>query len=182
MPDPSLSDALAEAAALAPSDELFRHTLEIRHPDFIDEEGHPDSLWLTADTEGFSAPLEADAPVRPGETVPFTALAFSFALMAIEPGITPEIEITIDGVSRAVVEQLDKAAESAKPIVVAYRPYLDSALGDGPQMIPVPTWEIVDVTVGLASVTLKARTGVDLRGGFPVRRYTITEFPGLAGR
>lgn len=182
MPDPSLTDALAEAAALAPSDEVIRHTLEIRHPDFVDDAGHPDSLWITADTEGFSAPIEADAPVRPGETVTFTALAFTFALMPIEAGTTPEIEITVDGVNRAVVQHLDRAMESGQPIVVAYRPYLDTALGDGPQMDPVPTFELVDVTVGLSSVVLKARTGIDLRGAFPVRRYTITDFPGLAGR
>lgn len=182
MPDPSITDALAEAAALAPSDEVIRHTLEIRHPDFIDEEGLPDSMWIVADTEALTAPIEAGAPVRPGETVTFVALAFSFALMPIEPGTTPEIEITIDGVNRAVIEHLDRAMESGKPIVVAYRPYLDSALGDGPQMDPVPTFEMVDVTVGLSSVSMKARTGIDLRGAFPVRLYTITDFPGLAGR
>lgn len=182
MPDPSLTDALAEAAALAPSDEVIRHTLEIRHPDFINDAGLPDSLWITNDTEPLDAPIEADAPVRPGETVTFVALAFSFALMPIEAGTTPEIEITIDGVNRAVVQALDRAMESGQPIAVAYRPYLDSALGDGPQMDPVPTFELSDVTVALTSVTLRARTGIDMRGAFPVRQYTIADFPGLAGR
>lgn len=182
MPDPSLSDALAEAAALAPADEIIRHTLEIRHPDFRNAAGLPDSVWITADTEPLDAPLEADAPVRPGETVTFVALAFSFTLVPIEPGTTPEMEITIDGVNRSVVHYLDIAMRSAKPIVVAYRPYLDSALSDGPQMDPVPTFELSDVSVGLTSISMKARTGIDLRGAFPVRKYTTTEFPGLAGR
>lgn len=182
MPDPSITDALAEAAALAPAEEIIRHTLEIRHPSFIDAAGLPDSVWITADTEPLTAPLEADAPVRPGETVTFAALAFSFALMPIEPGTTPEIEITIDGVNRAIVQYLDMAMTSVQPIVIAYRPYLDTAVADGPQMDPVPTFEASEVTVGLTGVTLKARTGIDLRGAFPVRQYNITEFPGLAGR
>lgn len=182
MPDPSLSDALAEAAALAPADELVHDTLEIRHPDFVDEAGNPDSLWITNDTVALAAPIEAGAPVRPGETVTFTALAFSFALAAIEPGTTPEIEISLDNVNRAIVQYLDMAMESAKPITVVYRPYLDSDVAAGPQIMPPPSFEIAEVTVTLGAASLKARTGIDLRVAFPLRRYNIVEFPGLAGR
>lgn len=182
MPDPSLSDALAEAAALAPAEEIVVHTIEIRHPDFVDALGDADSIRLVADTEDLVAPLEASAPIRGGQWVTFTAVAFRFALAPIEPGTTPEIEITIDGVSRALMTYLDLAVSSAQPVVVAYRPYLDSAVGDGPQMDPVPTFEASSITVGTTSLTLKARTGIDLRGTFPIRQYTITEFPGLAGR
>jgi hypothetical protein len=182
LPDPSLTDALAEAAALAPAEEIVRHTIEVRHPDFVDDAGERDSVFLVADTETLSAPLEADAPVRPGQYVTFTALAFSFSLPPIEPGTTPEIEIRIDGVTRALIEYLDLAMESGKPLTVVYRPYLDTALADGPQMDPAPTFEVADITVGVTSVTMKARMGIDLRGVFPVRQYTITEFPGLAGR
>ncbi len=182
MPDPSMTDALAEAAALAPADEVIRDTFEIRHPDFIDELGGPDSLWLIADNEDLRAPLEATAPIKPGQWVTFKAIAFSFSLMAIEPGTTPEIEMKIDGVNRALIYYLDLAMESRVPLVVAYRPYLDTAIADGPQMDPVPTFEISDISVGVSSVTMKARTGVDLRGSFPVRLYTLREFPGLSGR
>jgi hypothetical protein len=102
--------------------------------------------------------------------------------MPIEPGTTPEIEIKIDGVNRALIYYLDLAMESAQPIAVVYRPYLDSALADGPQMDPVLTLEASVISVGVTTVTLKARTGVDLRGSFPVRQYRIAEFPGLSGR
>src|SRR5437667_465399 len=81
--DVSPSDALAEAAALAPADGIIRHTLEIRHTDLVDEIGEADSLWLVAETENLTAPLETDAPVKGGQWVTFTALAFSFALMPI---------------------------------------------------------------------------------------------------
>jgi hypothetical protein len=182
MPDPSMSDALAEAAALAPVNEVIYHTLEIRHADFVDGNGDPDSMWLVASNEDLSAPIEADAPVKAGQLVNFTALAFSFALMPIEPGTTPEIQITLDGVNRAVITYIDLAMESGKPITIAYRPYLDTAIEDGPQMDPVPTFEVAEITVATTSITLKARTGIDLRGAFPVRLYTLTDFPGLTGR
>jgi hypothetical protein len=182
MPDESLTDALAEAAALAPADEVIWHTLEIRHATFVDADGVPDSLWLVADTQPLTAPLEATAPVRPGQSVTFMALAFTFALMPIEPGTTPEIEITVDGVNLAMIHYLDLAMTSGTPITVAYRPYLDTALVDGPQMDPVPTFEVSDISIAVSSVRMRARTGIDLRGAFPVRQYTIAEFPGLAGR
>ncbi len=177
-----MTDAFAEAAALAPADEIIRHTLEVRHPAFIDSVGDPDSIWLIADNEDFSGPIEASAPVKAGEWVLFKALAFTFSLMAIEPGTTPEIEIKIDGVSRELIQYLDLAMESRDVLVLAYRPYLDTAIEDGPQMDPVPTFEVSDISVGVTSITMKARTGVDLRGGFPVRQYTLRDFPGLAGR
>ena len=57
MSDLSLSDALAEAAALAPAEEIIRHTLEIRHADFVDDTGERDSAWMVADTEELTAPI-----------------------------------------------------------------------------------------------------------------------------
>lgn len=37
MPNPALSEAIREAYASAPSDVVILHTLELRHPDFVDE-------------------------------------------------------------------------------------------------------------------------------------------------
>ncbi len=40
MPDTTLSEALKEAYASAPSDVILLHTLELRHPSFVDEQGN----------------------------------------------------------------------------------------------------------------------------------------------
>jgi len=181
VPDPALTDALAEAAALAPADEIIHHTLEIRHPAFVDDAGNADSIWVVQGTEELMAPIEASAPVRGGQVVRFVAFAFTFQLMPIEPGTTPEIELTIDGVNRELVEHLDAAVASAVPIVVVYRPFLDSAIDDGPQMDPAPSFQLSDVHASVTSVKAKARTGIDLRGSFPRRNYTPADFPGLIG-
>lgn len=183
MPDEAMTDALAEAAALAPAEEIFYETLEFRHPDFADENGDVDSLWLVADNVDLVAPLEADAPVKGGQWVTFSRSGISGVYRPpIEPGATPEIEITVDSVSRAIIYYLDLAMESAQPLTVVYRPYLDSAIADGPQMDPVLTLEVADITVTLTNIKIKARTRIDLRGAFPVKQYTVTDFPGLAGR
>lgn len=182
MPDESLSPALAEAYALAPDDEVVLHTLEIRHPLFEDEEGNPDSIWLVANNEDIEAPIEADGPVRGGESAPFVAMPFTFTLAPIEPGATPEIQLGLDNVDRRIIENLDRAVTDGNRIVIAYRPYLASALDDGPQMDPVPTFELSDVKVDVLRARARARVAIDMRRAFPFRVYTATEFPGLVGR
>jgi hypothetical protein len=167
MPDPSVSDALAEAYALAPSHDLVLHTLEVRHPLFVDGQGSPDSMWLVANDEDIRARIEASAAVRAGEMVTFKALPFRFSLAPIEAGSTPEIEVTIDGVSRTLVPNLDRAVTDTNKIVMVYRPYLYSDLLGGPQMDPPPSFELSEVQVTALAVIAKARTSVDLRGAFP---------------
>ncbi len=181
MPDPSISDALAEAAAIAPAAETILHTLELRHPSFVDDTGRPISIFVVQDDADLIAPLEAAAPVQAGAIVRFIGFGFSFRLMPVEPGTTPEIEITIDGVDRSVIHHLDQAVESGVPIVVAYRPYLANDVRDGPQMDPVPSFELSDVHVSVTAVKARARTGIDLRGSFPLLTYSAAAFPGLIG-
>ena len=48
MPDPSLTQAIQEAYASAPSDVVILHTLELRHPEFIDENGTGDGHQVSA--------------------------------------------------------------------------------------------------------------------------------------
>ena len=66
MPDASVRDALAEAYALAPSDDIVLHTLEVRHPPFVDDGGSPDSMWSVADDEDIQARIEVGATVSAG--------------------------------------------------------------------------------------------------------------------
>lgn len=181
MPDPSVSDALAEAYALAPGDEIVLHTLEVRHPAFVDADGNPDSIWVVANSENVTATIEESAPIRGGEAVTFVGLPFAFRLPPVEPGATPEIELQIDNVDRRIVENLDLAVSDGNKIVVVYRPFLASDLTQ-PQMDPPPAFDLSDVRVDIMKVTARARTSIDLRGAFPRRLYTAREFPGLVGR
>jgi hypothetical protein len=174
-----VSDALAEAVTLVPVEEVIHHTLEIRHPTFIDDAGNADSVRIVASTENLVAPFEVDAPVKAGQWVNFTAVGSFFALASIEFDTTSDIEITIDGVDRSLIEYLNLAMTAGMPITVAYRSYLASTLGDGPQMDPVPTFDVADVSVGLTNVKLRALTGVGLQGGLPTRIYKPADFPGL---
>lgn len=181
MPDPSISDALGEAYALAPADDVIVPTLELRHPLFVDANGNADSAWLVANTEDIIARVEADAPVRGGQMVRFVAVPFQMSLTPIEIGATPEIEIKVDNAGRVLVESLDRAVTSVDQIKAVYRPYLLSDLTSGPQMSPPPVFTLSSVVVDLLAVTAKARTVIDLRGAFPRMLYTASNFPGLIG-
>ncbi len=104
MPDFSLSDALAEAYASAPAQEVILHTLEIRHPSFITP------IRVVRDHRDLTARLEASAPVDPGGEVTFIGFAFDFVLPELGKSKSPEIEIVLDGASGEIVSYLDAAA------------------------------------------------------------------------
>lgn len=182
MADDALSEALKEAYATAPADEVVLHTLEFRHADFVGLDGLPDSIWVVLNTENIDAPVEADAPVRPGETVTFVGIQFDMTRPPIESGATPEIEIAVDNVDRRIVDNLDRANESPSKIVAVYRCFLASDLAAGSQILPPPDFELSDVKVDLLKCRARARTSIDLRVAFPRMTYTARTHPGLVDR
>jgi hypothetical protein len=181
MPDPSVSDALKEAYAIAPDTALIHDTLELRHPLFIDEEGNPDSIWITTNVEPVTATLEEAAPVKGGQVVTFVSFPFQFALAPIENSAAQDLELAIDNVDRRIIENLDLAMASATKIEICYRPYLESDLS-GPQMDPPPTFTLSQVKADALTVRGRARVSINLNVSFPRRLYTAVEFPALIGQ
>lgn len=178
MPNASLSEALKEAYAAAPSDLVILHTLELRHPSFTDEDGNPTPIRVVRDNQDLTARLEASAPLNPGEMAPFIAMGFDLELPTIDTSPVPEITITLDNVSREIVKYLDSAAESQDKIEVTYRPYLSNDL-EGPQMDPPITLVLSEVTADVFRVTGRARMLDVGNKAFPAETYTATNFPGL---
>ena len=163
MPDPALEEAIREAYASCPSNAIPLHTMELRHPAFMDDQGNPTAVRVVRNYEdevtwrerggpevaallntmteeargrvGLVARLEPDAPVNAGQMVAFIALAFDFQLPEVSSAPVPELTVTMDNVGRELMEPLEAAATSLVRIEVTYRPYLDIDL-DGPQMGP----------------------------------------------
>ncbi len=178
MPDASLSEAIREAYASAPSDVVILHTLELRHPDFVDEEGVATAIRVVRDRVDLFAHLESSAPQHPGQEVRFVAMAFDLNLPAVDSMPVPEVEITLDNVTREVMRHLDAAVQSQQMIEVTYRPYLSNDLS-GPQMDPPLTLVLSFVEANPVRITARARM-VDIGNkAFPGRTYTAKEFPGL---
>ncbi|MCA0305495.1 MAG: DUF1833 domain-containing protein [Proteobacteria bacterium] len=182
MADPNMEEALREAFAAAPQNdaEIIVHTLEIRHPTFVDDAGRLTSIFVALDRVDFVAQLEIAAPVRGGEPVTFVAMAFQFTLPPIEIAPRPQIQVEFDNVGREVVDQLDAAVIDGRPIRICYRPYLN---GDrtGPQMSKPPVFTLSEVKVGVMKISARANTGADLSVAFPRELYKARSFPGLIG-
>lgn len=173
MPDATLTAALQEAYASAPSDEVVLHTLEIRHPDFATP------IRVVRDHANFTAYLEDDAPEDPGAEVTFVAFPFDFILPDVSKTAVPEIEIILDNISGELLGYLDAAAQSADLIEVTYRPYLASDTS-GPQMDPPLTLVVREVEADVFRVRARAGFGELGNRKFPAEVYTASRFPGLA--
>lgn len=178
MPDPTLSEAIQEAYAHAPSDAIILHTLELRHPDFRDDAGNPVAIRVVRDQVDLTARLEADAALNAGQMVTFIAMGFELDLPPVDTAPVPEIVVTLDNVSREIVRHLDAAAESQAVIEITYRPYLSNDL-EGPQMDPPITLVLTEVEADVQRVTARARMMDIGNKAFPSRTYTAREFPGL---
>ena len=179
MPDSTLSEALKEAYASAPSDVVIIHTLELRHPAFIDDEGNPTAIRVTRDYVNHICRLEDTAPLNPSEYVEFLALAFDLELPPIGNSPTPEISVIIDNVSTQIIAYLDKAVETQDMIELTYRPYLSNDLSY-PQMDPPITLVITDINVDCYKITATARMMDIGNKAFPAENYTVKKYPGLS--
>jgi hypothetical protein len=178
MPDTALSQALKEAYASAPSDQIILHTLELRHPAFVDELGQTTAIRVVRDTAYLDVRLEASAALNGGEMVRFIAMGFELDLPPVDTLPVPEITVTLDNVSREIVRHLDAAAESQAVIEVTYRPYLSTDL-EGPQMDPPIHLVLTEVEADIFRITGGARMLDVGNKSFPGISYTAKTFPGL---
>lgn len=176
-----LSQAIKEAYASAPVDEVILNTLEIRHSSFLDSEGYPTAIRVVLDYTDLTAYLEADAPLNGGEEVTFIAYPFDFQLPGIDEGAAGVLQITIDNTSPEIGRYIEQANETTEPIEITYRPYLASDL-TGPQMDPPLNMEVKGITIdtGTNSITMKAGWGNLMNKKFPGEVYTYAGYPGLA--
>ncbi len=179
MPDPTLSQAIQEAYASSPSDVVILHTLELRHPKFVDDEGNVMAVRLVRDYQNLQATLEEDAPLNANEVVTFIAMSFELSLPTVDTAPVPEITVTIDNVSGTLMKHLDAAVDSGDKIEVTYRPYLSNDTST-PHMVPPITLVLSDVEADVMRIVGRARMLDIGNKRFPADSYTIKRFPGLA--
>lgn len=175
MPDSTLTQAIKEAYAAAPSDVVIHHTLELRHPAFTQP------LRVVRDYAALDATLEASAPEDPSTEVTFTAFAFDLVKPEVNSDGRPQITIEIDNVSREIIANIEAAMSSQASIEVTYREYLSTDL-TGPQNDPPLHMNIVRITADLFRVRADATFGDFSNRRFPAVAYTAETFPGLVAQ
>lgn len=179
MPDTTLSQALKEAYASAPADVILLHTLELRHPSFIDDNGNPTAIRVVRDNVNHICTIEDSSPLDAGKMVEFIAMGFDLELPPVEAIPVPEIMLTLDNVSTEIIQYLDRAVETQDMIEMTYRPYLSNDLSC-PQMNPPITLVITDIIANISKITATARMMDIGNKSFPAENYTIKKYPGLS--
>lgn len=179
MTDNTLSEALKEAYASAPSDVILLHTLELRHPSFVDENGEPTAIRVVRDNINHICTLEDSAPLDAGNAVEFIAMGFDLELPPVEEIPVPEITLTLDNVSTEIIQYLDRAVETQDMIEMTYRPYLSNDLSC-PQMNPPITLVITEITADISKISATARMMDIGNKSFPGENYTVKKYPGLS--
>jgi hypothetical protein len=167
-----MTQALAEAYASAPADEIIFHTIEMRHPSF------DVPIRVVRDHAVLTATLESNAPANPGELVEFQAFAFDIQMPSINEQGAPQLTLTIDNVSREITAALEQAVVTPYLIEVTYRAFLASDTSQ-PQTLPV-TLMIRSVSADMFKVTAQCGLRDLTKSAMPRRTYTLEDFPALA--
>jgi hypothetical protein len=174
MPDPSLSEALREAYASAPVDQVIYHTLEIWHPAFSVP------IRVVRDSADLDARIEAGAARDAGAIVTFVAYAFDIVPPDQTSTGVPQCTIEIDNVSRDILSQIDAAVVQPDPIVAIYRSYLSDELDTGPENDPPLALTLISISATPMRIRAVAGFPDLLNTRFPKRDYELERFPGLA--
>lgn len=175
MPDSTLSAAIKEAYASAPSASVIHHTLEIWHPNFTVP------IRVVRDSADLTATLEASAPRNASQAVTFVGYAFDIVPPEVSATAVPQCTIEIDNVSRDILAQIDLAVGSTDQITVIYRAFLSDDLS-GPENDPPLTLTILSISANVFRIKATAGFGDLGNKRFPGLDYTAEVFPGLIGQ
>lgn len=169
----SLSDAIIEAAVVAPTEAAVLRTYEIRNY-FLAE-----PLRIVHSNSNLTATLEAGAPVNAGETVTFYACSIEVALAPESPTDgTPEIDIMVTNVNAEITNLLEMSRYSFETWEITERVYLSDDLSS-PAKLPPLTLTITSATMNGKTANMKASFGDSINLAVPRLTYSIKEYPGL---
>jgi hypothetical protein len=146
----SLSDAFAEAAAVAPIQRVMLWCYELRHPSLAEP------ARFVNDKNSLLATLESDAPANPGEQVEFLAcLLDAERPEESDSAASPEITLTREGVSGILAQAFRAGRGSLEPWELTERVYASDDTS-APAKLPVATYILSANEIGPLTASLKA--------------------------
>lgn len=164
----TLSDAIKEAYATAPSNEAIFETIQISHVSIAEP------IYLVRNRVDLELTLETS------EVVTFTGCGFGMSLPQKSDNGLQELSIAIDNTDRRISDFMAEAKNFVVPVELTYRPYLQSDTTQ-PQMDPPLVLYLSDVKIGLFDVTAKASFADIINKKYPSEIYTRKRFPSLGG-
>jgi hypothetical protein len=176
------NQAIQEAYALAPAEEVILHTLELTHSSMPNAirvvADHGDSITIDGTLfSGHYLTLEDDYPGEGGESVFFQSCMFDFELPEQKLGSLPQIQISLDNVTRELMEYVDAIIAESSPLQLTYREYLYSDK-ETPQFI-LTGLSMKRISCTLTKVTGTAEFSDLINRSFPNKVYRPEEFRGL---
>lgn len=174
----SYSEAIAEAYASQGDDQPVIDTLEFHHPTFVDDFGQRTAARVAQGFQDWTLKLEDSAPINAGEFVLFRGVPFTFTQPSFAEDEVPSCTFSISNVSRELTKYLELAILKTEPILMYYRPYLQSD-PSGPQIDPVYIMTLTAAKAGVTQITGTATLSDVYNWPFPYQKYTPSRFPGL---
>ena len=167
----SVTDAIKEAYAVQPADEMVYETLELDHPAFA-----APVRVVTGVEENIDLPVW-DEEVGAYVDVEFTAMQVSVvAPGSNEDGPTP-MRLRVDNVSAFLIPYLRAATQSTAPVNVTYRAYAASDLSQPGELIDGLELRDVSVTAAAAEASLGFKE-IESQN-FPLSTYDEEFYPAL---
>jgi len=162
----SLSEAIKEAFASAPSENAVINTLEIR------QDGVQDPIYLAQSKREFIAYDENNIQRT------FRPSGFQFTLPPSNKEGFQSLNLAIANIGREVSDFIETAQSEPVAVKVIYRPYLSDDL-TGPQMNPPLVLFLKDVHLTSYEVTGRATFLDVVNKKAPSELYTRERFPAL---
>ncbi|MGD9921913.1 MAG: DUF1833 family protein [Pseudorhodoplanes sp.] len=170
--------AWEEANASVPPDVLLYLTLELQHPEFVDDEDAPLAIRCVTDVyDDVDLTIEDGAVMNGGETVTFRAIPFSADMPEVAEKRVPECAITVDNVARELIPHLEAAVEAQADLICIYREYRSDDVSE-PCFGPV---QFVMRNVEVTGTRVRGMAGIDdlSNSKFPRRVYAVDAFAAL---
>lgn len=171
---PTHSEAMLEANASCPPEEVQYCTLELEHPSF----DRP--VYVVANVaDDIELGIEAGDDVNQGQMVNHIACPFKAEYPEQREGLAPQCKVSIDNVAREILPKIKEAMTVRAYVRVTYREYLGSDLTE-PAYGPVQ-FVLSKVTVKAATLTGTIMVGNLQNKRFPRadKNYTTTQFRSL---
>lgn len=176
----TLTAALKEARACAPTGQVILETMTLYHPAFVDGAGQPSPLFIVNDDEPLLATLEASAPQMGGQAVTFLPIPFRGTRPVMGPGKVPVFSFELDNIGDEFADQIELSLHAVprQPIYCTVREYLSDNL-TAPSYISPYKQSLTDITVTPTKINAQAQTTDSSNVVFLRSVYTLQQFPGL---
>lgn len=167
------SEALQEAAAIAPIGRAMLYAYELWHPTLSAP------LRFVDDKADLTATLEADAPRNAGATVEFVACPLAVARPEeSDTAAAPTITMGRPDVAGLLREAADTARGSLEPWELIERVFASDDTSE-PALLPPRRVEMLGLQINAASGALEFGFDDDNSEAVPAIRFTRRDYPGL---